>query len=135
MIDDVGQILAEALQQFIARQAALRRERLDLVGAERVGEIAGRDLLVGSVADPRIGLVAHAFLLELIEQVAKAAAQDAARRAARKQSAEAALEHVAETATAQATTHAAGQAGCHIAGQFWWRLRRRGAGLMVTGKM
>ena len=55
MIDDVGQILAEALQQFVARQAALRRQRFDLVGAERAGEIAGRDLLVGAVADPGIG--------------------------------------------------------------------------------
>ena len=47
MIDHVGQILAEALEQFVARQAALRRTAIDLVGAERVGEIAGRNLLVG----------------------------------------------------------------------------------------
>ena len=52
MIDHVGQILAEAFQQVIARQPALRRQRFDLVGAERAGEIAGRDLLVGAVADP-----------------------------------------------------------------------------------
>src|SRR3954464_1192969 len=36
-VDDVGQILAETAQQFIARQTALCRQRVDLVGAERVG--------------------------------------------------------------------------------------------------
>src|SRR4029077_5364808 len=52
MIDHVGQILAEAFQQIIARQSALRRQLLDLVDAERAGEVARRDLLVGTVADP-----------------------------------------------------------------------------------
>src|SRR4051794_41680740 len=100
MVDDVGQILAETAQQFIARQTALCRQRGDLVGAERVGEVAGRDLLVGTVADPRIRRVAMALLLELIEQVAEAAAEHASGRTTREQSAEAALEDVAETATA-----------------------------------
>src|SRR5713226_6323198 len=39
MIDDVGQMLAEAAQQFVARQPALRRQIVDLVGAEGLGEI------------------------------------------------------------------------------------------------
>src|SRR6476469_5942723 len=52
MIDHIGQILAEPLEQVIARQPALRRQRVDLVGAERAGEIARRNLLVGAVADP-----------------------------------------------------------------------------------
>ena len=66
MIDDVGQILAEAVQQFVAGQPALGGERRDLVGAERVGEVAGRDLLVGPVADPGVGLIAKPLLLELV---------------------------------------------------------------------
>src|SRR5439155_8196117 len=110
MVDDVGQILAEALQQFVAGQAALGGELLNLVGAERVGEIAGCDLLVGSIADPGVRLVAKSLLLELVQEVAEAAAQDAASRAACEQSAQSALEHVAET-----TAHA----GVHIAGR--WR--------------
>src|SRR5882757_1235151 len=52
MIDHVGQILAEAFQQFVARQAGLRCDGIDLVGAERVGEIAGRNRLVLALADP-----------------------------------------------------------------------------------
>src|SRR5437879_13492890 len=98
MVDDIGQELAEAFQQFVAGQAALGGERLDLVCAERVGEIAGRDLLVGTIADPGVGLIAKPLLLELIQQVAEPAAQNAAGRAAREQAAPAALEHVAQSA-------------------------------------
>src|SRR6266478_4045022 len=46
MIDDVGQVLAEAAQQFVTRQPALRRQIIDLIGAERLGEIAGRNRFV-----------------------------------------------------------------------------------------
>src|SRR4029079_17563435 len=97
MIDDVGQVLAEALQQFVAREAALGGERLDLVGAQRVGEVAWRDLLVRPIADPRVGLIPEAVLLELFHEVAEAAAQDAAGCATREQSAQSALEQVAHT--------------------------------------
>ena len=55
---------------------------VDLVRTERVGEIAGRHLLVGAFAHPGIGLIAKPVLLELVEEVAKPAAQDAAGRAA-----------------------------------------------------
>src|ERR1700742_2259508 len=37
MIDHVGQMAAEARKQFVARQAALRHQVADLVGAERAG--------------------------------------------------------------------------------------------------
>src|SRR3954470_24241698 len=97
MIDDVGQILAEALQQILARQAALGGQMFNLVGTQRIGEIAGRDLLVGTVADPGVGLIAKPLLLELIQEVAKPAAQDAAGRSTREQSAQSALEQVAHT--------------------------------------
>src|SRR3984885_13067205 len=52
VVDDIGQLLAQPREQFVARQAALRHQAVDLIGAERAGEIAGRDLLVGAVADP-----------------------------------------------------------------------------------
>src|SRR6266436_4591521 len=101
MIDHVGQILAEASQQFVARQACLGSDRIDLVGAERVGEIAGRNRLVLALADPRIGHLALAALLQLVEEVAEPAGKNAAGRAARQQAAEPALQHVAETAARQ----------------------------------
>src|SRR3981189_2268514 len=44
-------------------------------------------------------LFARAVLLELLEQIAKPAAEDAARSAARKQSAQPALQHVANSPT------------------------------------
>ena len=37
---------------IIARQAGLRSDGIDLVGAERAGEIARRDRLVLALADP-----------------------------------------------------------------------------------
>src|ERR1700733_10797738 len=101
MIDHLGQMLAETGEQFVARHAALRHQAVDLIGAERVGEIAGCDLLVRTRAHPGIGGVAMAAVLELLEQVAEAAADHAASRTARKQAAEAALEHVAKTAATE----------------------------------
>src|ERR1700675_4102882 len=95
LIVRVGQILAQAVEQFIARQSALRRQRLDLVGAQRAGKIVRRDLLVGTVADPGICRVAVALLLQLIQEIAEAAADHAAGRTARKQSAQSTLEEVA----------------------------------------
>src|SRR4051794_22859112 len=103
MIDDVGQILAEAVQQFVARHAALRRQRVDLIGAERAGEIAGGDLLVRTIADPGTRGVAVALLLELVQEVAEAAAEHAARRATCEQAAQSALENIAETSAAHTT--------------------------------
>jgi hypothetical protein len=122
MIDDVGQILAETLQQFVTGQAALGSQRLDLIGAERVGEVAGRDLLVGTVGDPGIGLVAESLLLELIQEVAEAAGKNAAGGAARQKAAQAALEHVAQSTTARTGVH---MAGCGHG-------LRRGAGLVAA---
>src|SRR6202041_2975969 len=93
-------MLAEAVQQFVARHAALRHQAVDLIGAERIGEIAGRDLLVRPGADPGIDGVAMAALLELLEQVAKTATDDAAGSAARKQATQPALENITKTACA-----------------------------------
>src|SRR5439155_25456869 len=98
VIDHLRQILAEAGEQFVARQAALGRQALDLVGAKRVGEIAGRDRLVLTLADPGVRGFTVTALLELVEEIAEPAAEHAAGRAAREQPAEAALSQVTETA-------------------------------------
>jgi len=66
LVDDLGQVLAKALQQIIARHAGLRR-------CYR---------LVRPSADPRIDGIAMAALLKLFEQVVQAATQDAAGSAA-----------------------------------------------------
>src|ERR1700729_3235704 len=120
MVDHTGQMLAETVEQFVARQAALRHQTVDLIAAERTGEIARRDLLVGAGAHPGIGGVAMAALLELLEQVAEPAADHAAGSAAREQAAQPTLEEIAKTAaattaeisttktsTANASTHSA----------------------------
>src|SRR5258708_37557632 len=82
MIDGLGQLLAEAREQFLARQASLRHQAVDLVGAQGAGEIAGRNLLVRAVCDPRTGGLAMATLLQLLEQVAEPARDHAAGGAA-----------------------------------------------------
>src|SRR5690348_7883569 len=100
VVDHLRQILAEAVEQFVARQAALGGQTLDLVGAEGARKVAGRDRLVLALADPGICSVAVAALLELVEEVAEAAAQHGSGRAAREQATEPALEQIAETAAA-----------------------------------
>src|SRR5215467_4486576 len=73
-------------------------QRVDLVGAERIGQIVRSDCLVGSAADPRISLFVEARLLKLLEQVVQATAQDAAGRAASEEASEPALEEVTQPA-------------------------------------
>ena len=98
MVDDAGQILAEAREQFVTGQPALRHQAIDLIGAERAGEIARCDLLVRARTDPGVGGVAMAALLKLVEQVAQSAAEDAAGSAAGEQAAQSALQKIAEAA-------------------------------------
>src|SRR3954453_19586689 len=102
MVDHLRQILAEAGEQFVARQPALGGQAFDLVGAERIGEIAGRDRLVLALADPGIRGLAVAALLELVQEIATPAAQHAPGRPAREQAAEAALEQPSKTANTAA---------------------------------
>ncbi len=123
-----GQMLTEAREQFITRQSRLRRQRVDLIGAQGAGQIARRNLLVRSGAHPRIGGVAMAALLKLVQEVAEAAADHTARCAACEQAAEAALEQIAEPAAAKCTAESTGQAGIHRR----WRGRRIAAGLTAA---
>ena len=69
----------------------MRHERVDLIAAQRLGQIVGRDRLVRPGVDPGFGDVAVTALLELLEQVVEAARQDAAGSAAGEQAAQAAL--------------------------------------------
>src|SRR5579883_3033299 len=108
MVDHLRQILAQTIQELVARQAALRGELVDLVGAQRIGEIARRDLLVLSSADPGTGLLAMPGVLQLLEQVIQPARQHRACCGAAKQAAERPLEHITKAATAaKSTTRAA----------------------------
>src|SRR3954454_15442673 len=108
MVDHLRQILAEAREQLVTRQAALGGQALDLVGAERIGEIAWSDRLVLALADPGIGSIAMTAVLKLVEEIAEPAAEHAAGRAAREQAAKAALQQVAE-ATTSACIHRRGE--------------------------
>src|SRR4051794_36093423 len=110
MIDHLRQILAEAGEQLVTRQAALGGQALDLVGAERIGEIAWCDRLVPPFAAPVFGGVAMPPLLERFEEIADPAAEHGAGRAAREQAAKAALQQVTE-ATASARIHRRGGGG------------------------
>src|SRR4051794_35244669 len=125
MIDHLRQILAETREQLVTRQAALGGQALDLVGAERIGEIAWCDRLVLALADPGIGSVAMTALLELVEEIAEPAAEHGAGRAAREQAAKAALQQVTEAA-ASARIHRRGEMRrCR-------RRLRRAAGLVAA---
>src|SRR5882757_10949466 len=97
-------MLAQARKQFVARQPGLRRQRVDLVGAERAPEIVRRNFLVRPGAHPGIGGIAVAAVLKLLEQVAKAAADHAARGTAREQAAKPALQKIAKSAAAERST-------------------------------
>ena len=44
MVDHLGQMLAETIEQLFARQPELRRERLDLVRPERGAEVGPREI-------------------------------------------------------------------------------------------
>src|SRR5262249_11582106 len=98
MIDYAGKILAETVEEIVTRQAGLCGDGIDLIGAQGTREIAGRNWLVLALADPRIGGIALAALLQLLHEVAEAAGKNAAGRTAGKQAAEAALEHIAQAA-------------------------------------
>ena len=75
----------------------------DLIAAQRLGQIVGRDRLVRPGGDPGFGDVAVTALLELLEQIVEAAGENAARGAAGQQTAQAVLEDVAEAAAGAGT--------------------------------
>src|SRR2546421_9513802 len=133
MIDHLRQILAEAIEQLVARQSALRGQRIDLVGAERVGEIARCDRLVLAGPDPRIGFVALAALLQLLEHVAEPAADHAAGRTAREQAAKRTLQYVAKTTAKTTTETAAARSAAGRRGRRLWRRAALARGHMFDG--
>jgi hypothetical protein len=50
-LPSVRRQMVKTIKQFLARQAALRHQTVDLIGAERAGEITRRYLLVRSRAN------------------------------------------------------------------------------------
>src|SRR6478736_4553002 len=102
MVDHLGQLLAETREQFVLRQAGLRYQAVDLIGAQRTGKIARRNLLVRARAHPRIGGFAMAILLELLEQITEPAADHASRSTACQQAAQSTGDETAETAESTA---------------------------------
>src|SRR5437763_4457685 len=73
-VDHVGERLRELRQHVLAWHPGLLRQLVDRFRAERLMQLIRRDLLVGTAADPGIGHVAIAVLLELPQQPAEAAA-------------------------------------------------------------
>src|SRR5271165_3361937 len=94
VIDDLRQVLAEPFQEFVAGEAELRGERVDLVGAQRRAEVLWGDRVVLAGTDPGFRDLAMAAVLELLEEVVEAAAQDRPGGPTGEQSAEPALEQV-----------------------------------------
>src|SRR5262249_12031988 len=78
LIDQIGQVLAQALEQVVARHPGLRGQRIDGVGAERLGQIVRLDLLVGAFADPGLRCTALAAVLEIPDEVAEATVEHVA---------------------------------------------------------
>src|SRR5450759_2257622 len=102
MVDHIGQMLAETRQQFVTRQAGLRRQRVDLIDAQGARKIFWRNLPVRPLAHPRVGGFAVAALLELLKKFAKPVAENASRGTACEQSTQSTLEQIAKTTTRSA---------------------------------
>ena len=63
LIDQVRQMLTKASEQIIHTDAGLFAQCMERVAAERVREIIWRDLVVRTIADPRLRDVAMPALL------------------------------------------------------------------------
>src|SRR5262249_40830905 len=100
-VNQLRQLLAQALEQVVARQAGLRRQRVDLVRAERVPEIVRVDVLVLAGTDPGLGDVAVAGVLQLLEDIVEATGEHAAGGRATENAAKPALEDVAEVSASR----------------------------------
>ena len=98
LVDHLRQLLAHAVEQVVARHAEPPRHRVDVVATDRARQVAGRNLPVRPAADPGVGDVAQAVVLELLEQAAEPAAENAAGRRAAEQAAETALQQIAQPA-------------------------------------
>src|SRR4051812_6464094 len=71
LVDHLRQMLAQLFQQFVAWHPGLLRKRIDGVGAERLPESVGLDLLVWTGADPGLRGVAVAAVLQILEDAAE----------------------------------------------------------------
>src|SRR5688572_7694615 len=91
-VDGFRQRAGQAREQLIARQACLLREIRYDIGAQRAFQLIGRNRLVRPLSNPGFGSFSLTRLLEPVDQVAQAAAQDTAGRGASQDAAETAQE-------------------------------------------
>ena len=78
-VDRVGKLARQAGEQLLPRQPGLLRQRVERVGADRALQLGRRHRPVRTVPDPGIGGLGLSALLETVDQLAEAAAQNAAR--------------------------------------------------------
>jgi len=78
LIDEVWQILTEALEQLVVVQAGLSREGVKLLTPEGFSQGGRRNILIRSAIDPRLGHSSLTTVLQIVDQTTKAAAQHAA---------------------------------------------------------
>src|ERR1700683_3601691 len=123
-------MLADRVEHFVARQSGVRHQRFDLIGIEHLCEIVGRNGFVWSAADPGIHRVALTRLLELLEQIVEAAAQDRSRSTGAEQAAQAVLENVADVAASIRGLSGRRRAGARRSWARAWRGRKALDGLV-----
>src|SRR5580704_5450669 len=75
VVDHLRQVVAQTIEQFFLGDTELRREGADPVRTERRAEIRRGDRAVRAGTDPGLGHLAVAAVVELLEQVAEAAAE------------------------------------------------------------
>ena len=90
-IDGLRQFRAQSLHKLVPRHADLAGECIECFAARGLFNIARRDWLVRSMADPRLRRTAKAILLEALEQFVQPAADDVSGGAAGKRSSQSAL--------------------------------------------
>ena len=64
LIDQIGEILAEASEELFGRHPGVLSQRVESVAAQRLLELIRRDLLVGARAHPGMGDLPMAALLQ-----------------------------------------------------------------------
>ena len=96
-ISDVGAMITFTrenslgmLQHLLTRHSSLARQRIEVLGADGLFEVAGGNRMIRPGPNPRLCDMALAGLLEFFDEFSQAASQDAPCRAARNEIAEAA---------------------------------------------
>src|SRR5215207_6697234 len=78
-VDSLRKILGQSSKDFLSRQTGLLCQSRQDVRPDRLLQLMWSDLLVRASADPGFGDVALTILLEAVDQLTQAAAQQTAR--------------------------------------------------------